>query len=173
MKQRVLSTGSKLSGSAMVKALTQAWSEAAKKLRKGCRRDPIHFMTPELVKQIGLRDTKRLIAEQSNKPEDWSKWMNLAKETQKMGKKEKRESWAEFSSNLSYREDPRKISKIIKAINRQEPPPTNRALISHTGKVVHSDKEKAKVFRSIFSSISKKPPARKGRLIRPKKGGSR
>jgi hypothetical protein len=77
--------------------------------------------------------------------------------------KERRYSWAEFSSSLSYRDDPRKVINIIKAKNRHPQPPANRATVSPSGKVLHSDKQKAKVFKSLFSSVSRKPRAPKGR----------
>ena len=147
-------------------ALTSAWMEASKKLRQGCRKDPIHSMSPELEQLFQTRNKARLDAEKTNKEDDWKTWMRIAKDTQELLNANRRESWREYCNSLSYREDPRKVSNIIKAINREPRPPQNKSITSASGKTIHTDKGKCKAFRSMFSAISKRPHLCKGRLQR-------
>jgi hypothetical protein len=92
--------------------------------------------------------------------------MRIAKDTQELLNANRRESWREYCNSLSYREDPRKVSNIIKAINREPRPPQNKSITSASGKTIHTDKGKCKAFRSMFSAISKRPHLCKGRLQR-------
>ena len=92
---------SPLSVHANTKALTQAYRISSKNLRRGCRPDPVSWLTPEVHAAMERRDSLRLTAEASQLPEDWEAWETRAKETQSLINDTKRSQWRDFCSSLN------------------------------------------------------------------------
>ena len=123
-------------------------------------RDPKPWWNQNMAEAVKKRKEARARAHLGE--EEKRAWNRACKEATEVRFKERREAWQNFANGLSYRTNPREVTKTINAMEGKYVGKSS-ATIKVNGKELSDDKEKAEAFMKEYASVSRLPQDKRDR----------
>ena len=141
------------------KALTHAFSLAARTLPRGSFTENTTWCTQELIVLLNKRNLAWRMAYDKNTESDWQTFESLATKFRDKMREERTKAWRDFCSSLDYSTDASLVTKVLDSLEDIPPEPkVPKVLLNPTSrKSLIDPRSQAYAFRSYFASVSRKP----------------
>lgn len=135
--------------------ITLAFRKASRSLPKGSRPDPVSWITPEVEGLIQDQEESWAQAQALDSKQDWLMYERTAMETQKAIRNAKQHMWKELTSSLDMKDEPKRLMRIIRAIQQGPQPPPNAAQIQGGTNPNHNPLQHPPVTHLLLSSCQR------------------